>query len=231
MDVKIEESWKKVLKDEFSKQYFQELTQFVRGEYSSKVVYPPPKQIFNAFTHCSFEDVRVVILGQDPYHNPNQANGLAFSVADDMAVPPSLQNIYKELHSDIEAEGKQEWLQYPSASDRTGDLTSWAEQGVLLLNATLTVEKNSPGSHQNKGWEEFTDRVIELVDSEKRGVVFLLWGKYARNKADFVDRDKHLVLESPHPSPFSANRGFFGCKHFSKTNYYLIGRGDEPVIW
>ncbi|HLT73449.1 MAG TPA: uracil-DNA glycosylase [Ohtaekwangia sp.] len=220
MDVKIAASWKARLADEFDKPYFQNLTQFVRNEYQSGVIYPPGKDIFRAFDCCSFEDIKVVIIGQDPYHGPGQANGLCFSVANGITMPPSLKNIFKEIAQDL---GK------PIPS--TGDLGRWAEQGVLLLNATLTVRASQPGSHQNKGWEQFTDAVIKKVSDEKQHVVFLLWGAYAQKKGEIIDRSKHLVLMSAHPSPFSADRGFFGCRHFSKANQYLKSKGLQEIDW
>ncbi|EMR02117.1 uracil-DNA glycosylase [Cesiribacter andamanensis] len=220
MDVKIASSWKDKLQNEFQKPYFRELTAFVRQEYKTHTVYPPGPLIFNAFAHCAFEGVKVVILGQDPYHNPGQANGLAFSVADGVATPPSLQNIYKEVSDE-----------FGTPIPPTGNLERWADQGVLLLNATLTVRAHQPGSHQKKGWEEFTDAVIELLSREKKGLVFLLWGAYAQKKGAIIDESKHLVLKSAHPSPFAANRGFFGNKHFKKTNDYLAQQGLEPIVW
>ena len=220
MDVKISESWKPLLKEEFSKPYFRNLADFVREEYRNYKIYPPGSQIFNAFDRCSFEQLKVVIIGQDPYHGPGQANGLCFSVADDIRVPPSLVNIFKEIRDDL---GK--------AIPENGNLERWAKQGVLLLNATLTVRSNTPGSHQNKGWEEFTDSVIKLISDRKTNIVFMLWGAYAQRKGEIIDQSKHLVLASPHPSPFSANRGFFGNRHFSKTNDYLSEKGFSPVDW
>jgi len=220
MDVKIEQSWKTRLQNEFEKEYFINLTNFVKNEYNSYTVYPPGRLIFNAFDKCSFENVRVVILGQDPYHGPGQAHGLCFSVKDGIAFPPSLINIFKEIHND----------QGNSLPD-SGNLERWAEQGVLLINATLTVRAGQAGSHQNKGWEQFTDEVVRLVAKEKNNVVFMLWGSYAQKKGETIDRTKHLVLESPHPSPLSASRGFFGNKHFSKANVYLVEHGMEPVEW
>ena len=220
MDVKIEQSWKTRLQNEFEKEYFINLTNFVKKEYNSFTVYPPGRLIFNAFDKCLFENVKVVILGQDPYHGPGQAHGLCFSVKDGVAFPPSLNNIYKEIHND------------PGTSmPDSGNLERWAEQGVLLLNATLTVRAGQAGSHQNKGWELFTDEVVRLVANEKSHVVFILWGSYAQRKGETIDRAKHLVLESPHPSPLSASRGFFGNKHFSKANTYLVEHGMEPVEW
>ncbi len=220
MEVKITDSWKLKLNDEFSKVYFSNLVQFVRDEYTNHKIYPPGKLIFSAFDHCSFEGLKVVILGQDPYHGSNQANGLCFSVNDGVKMPPSLVNIFKEIGNDLN-------VQIPT----TGNLERWADQGVLLLNATLTVRSASPGSHQNKGWEEFTDAVIRKISEEKQGIVFLLWGAYAQRKGEIIDRNKHCVLESPHPSPFSADRGFFGCKHFSKTNEYLRISGLKEINW
>ncbi len=220
MDVKIEQSWKTRLQNEFEKEYFIDLTNFVKKEYNSHTVYPPGRLVFNAFEKCSFENVKVVILGQDPYHGPGQAHGLCFSVKDGVAFPPSLINIFKEIHDDLDT----------SLPD-SGNLERWAEQGVLLVNATLTVRAGQAGSHQNKGWELFTDEVVRLVAEEKEHVVFILWGSYAQKKGETIDRTKHLVLESPHPSPLSASRGFFGNKHFSKANAYLIEHGMEPVEW
>jgi len=220
VDVKISPSWKSLLQPEFDKPYFHELIAFVRNEYATQTVYPPGKEIFNAFDACPYEDVKVVIIGQDPYHGPGQANGLCFSVRDGVRMPPSLVNIFKEIQKDL---GK--------PIPDTGNLERWARQGVLLLNATLTVRASTPGSHQNKGWETFTDNVIRAISEGKSGVVFLLWGAYAQKKAELIDRNKHLVLMSAHPSPFSADRGFFGNKHFSKTNEYLKSKGLEPIAW
>ena len=220
MNVKIQESWKEKLSEEFSKTYFQTLTAFVKEEYSKHIVYPPGKEIFNAFDHCPFDQVKVVIIGQDPYHGPNQANGLCFSVRDGVRIPPSLVNIFKEIASDL---GKE--------MPATGSLERWARQGVLLLNATLTVRASSPGSHQNRGWENFTDAVIKVVSEHRENVVFILWGAYAQRKGEVIDKNRHLVLQSAHPSPFSAERGFFGCKHFSKTNAYLKERGLDEIDW
>jgi len=218
--VKIDPSWLKVLHEEFEKTYFEELIRFVKKEYTTATIYPHGKNIFRAFELCPFESVKVVILGQDPYHGPRQANGLSFSVNDDMALPPSLQNIYKEIEEDLHVKMGQK-----------GNLDNWAKQGILLLNATLTVRANTPGSHQHKGWEEFTDAVIKTVSEKKEHIVFLLWGKYAQEKGKVIDRSKHFVLTAPHPSPFSANSGFFGCKHFSKTNQYLESIGEKPINW
>ncbi|WP_299986879.1 uracil-DNA glycosylase [uncultured Pontibacter sp.] len=220
MNVKIEESWQNILQEEFEKPYFKDLVSFVKDEYTSQKVYPPGNQIFNAFERCPFDQVKVVILGQDPYHGPNQANGLAFSVKDGIRIPPSLVNIFKEIRSDL---GKD----LPA----TGNLERWAEQGVLLLNATLTVRAGDAGSHQKKGWEEFTDAVVRKVNNLKEGVVFMLWGAYAQKKGAFIDERKHLVLKAAHPSPFAADRGFFGTRHFSKANEYLKQQGKEPIDW
>ncbi|MFN8333788.1 MAG: uracil-DNA glycosylase [Cyclobacteriaceae bacterium] len=220
MDVKIAISWKSQLAEEFQKPYFEQLTAFVKSEYQTHTVYPPGKEIFRAFDECDFANVKVVILGQDPYHGPGQANGLCFSVHEGVRVPPSLVNIFKEIHADL---GK--------PIPASGELERWAEQGVLLLNATLTVRAASPGSHQNKGWETFTDAVIKKISDEKQNVVFLLWGAYAQKKGEIIDRNKHLVLMSAHPSPFSADRGFFGCKHFSKANAYLKSMGLKEIEW
>jgi uracil-DNA glycosylase len=219
MDVKIADSWKSKLKDEFEKPYFHQLSEFVRKEYKTYQIYPPGKEIFRAFDACNFENLKVVIIGQDPYHGPGQANGLCFSVRPDVKMPPSLVNIFKEIKNDL---GK--------TIPANGDLGRWAEQGVLLLNATLTVRDAQPGSHQKQGWEDFTDAVIRTVSAEKEHVVFLLWGAFAQKKGEMIDRKKHLVLMSAHPSPFSAT-GFFGCKHFSKTNEYLRGKGLKEIDW
>ncbi|HWO07635.1 MAG TPA: uracil-DNA glycosylase [Candidatus Paceibacterota bacterium] len=218
-DVKIEESWKKHLAPEFEKPYFKELTEFVRNEYKTKKIYPPPKDIFRAFNLTPFDAVKVVILGQDPYHGPNQANGLCFAVHEGVQTPPSLQNIFKEIESDL---GRK--------VDRNPDLSRWAKQGVLLLNATLTVEAGKAGSHQHKGWETFTDAAIRALNDEREGLVFMLWGNYAKQKGVHIDFSKHLILESAHPSPFSADK-FFGNKHFSKANDYLLSRGEKPIEW
>lgn len=221
MEVKIEPSWKEQLQGEFEKEYFAELTNFVKKEYQEGVVYPAPKNIFRAFDLCPFDKAEVIILGQDPYHGTGQANGLAFAVDEHTKVPPSLQNIFKEIASDI---GK-------PLVHTSGDLTRWAEQGVLLLNATLTVRARSAGSHQNQGWEQFTDAIIHTLSEKRENLVFILWGNYAKAKGTHIDRTKHLVLEAPHPSPFSAASGFFGCKHFSKANEYLVAHGKQPVDW
>lgn len=220
MNVQIESSWKAVLSEEFSQPYFKELTDFIRQQYQTTTVYPAPKNIFAAFAHCPFNQVKVAIIGQDPYHGAGQANGLCFSVADHMAIPPSLQNIYKEIHTDL-------GLPIPT----TGNLVHWADQGVLLLNATLTVQAGRAGSHQGKGWERFTDAVIQLLSDQTTGLVFLLWGNYAKQKGAMIDRKKHHVLTAAHPSPFSANNGFFGCKHFSQTNQWLRQQKKEPITW
>lgn len=220
MDVKIEQSWKDVLSAEFNKDYFVKLTDFVRAEYiSGSAVYPAPKNIFNAFNLCSFDNVKVVIIGQDPYHEPGQAHGLCFSVLPPTPVPPSLVNIYKEIESDL---GRK--------SNTTGDLTYWAKQGVLLLNATLTVRAHAAASHAGRGWEEFTDAVIRAV-ATRENVVYMLWGSYAQKKAAFVNPEKNLVLKSAHPSPLSAYRGFFGNHHFSRANEYLVQNGKSPIDW
>lgn len=220
MNVRIEPSWKPHLQDEFNQPYFEQLTKFVKEEYQSKKVYPPPSRIFYAFEKCPWEKIKVVILGQDPYHGPNQANGLCFAVNLGVALPPSLINIFKEIKTDTGEE--------PLPN---GDLTPWAEQGVLLLNATLTVIAGRAASHQGKGWEEFTDAVIKKVSEEKEHVVFILWGNYARKKRVLIDTSKHLVLESAHPSPLSAHNGFFGNHHFSKTNDYLAQLEMEQIKW
>lgn len=220
MDVKISPTWKERLSQEFKKEYFLSLVHFVKEEYSTNKVFPPGKKIFNAFHHCSFDEVKVVIIGQDPYHGVNQANGLSFSVEEHVKIPPSLVNIFKEISTD---------LQKPVPNH--GNLERWAKQGVLLLNATLTVRAHSPGSHQHKGWEIFTDAVIKTISSEKEHVVFMLWGAYAQKKALLIDKNKHLILQSAHPSPFSAHRGFFGNKHFSKANVYLEEHGRGAIDW
>ena len=229
MTVKIEPSWAKHLQSEFEKPYFAELTEFVKKEYKDEVVYPPPKFIFRAFDLCPFEKVKVVILGQDPYHGQKQANGLAFAVDENTALPPSLQNIFKEIESDLGDRAKSEEVLGPAG--RSGDLSRWAEQGVLLLNATLTVRAHLAGSHQGHGWEQFTDAAIKALSEEREHLVFMLWGNYAKAKGAHIGRSKHLVLEAPHPSPFSAASGFFGCKHFSKANEYLVAHGETPINW
>jgi uracil-DNA glycosylase len=220
MDVKIETSWKEKLVPEFEKPYFPALVHFVKSEYASQTVYPKGNKIFNAFEKTPFDKVKAVILGQDPYHEPGQAHGLCFSVNDGIPLPPSLQNIYKELEDDLGL-----------VSPASGNLERWAEQGVLLLNATLTVRAHQAASHQNKGWEEFTDAVIHKIAQEKEHLVFILWGSYAQKKAAFVDSFRHLVLKSAHPSPLAAYRGFFGSKPFSKTNEYLIKTSQAPIQW
>lgn len=221
MDVKIEPSWKKVLEPEFAKDYFQSLTKFVKDEYLSSKVYPPPKFIFRAFELTPFNKVKVVILGQDPYHGAKQANGLCFAVNEGVRLPPSLQNIYKEIESDTGSQPH-----YPG-----GDLQEWAKQGVLLLNATLTVQAHKAGSHQNKGWEEFTDASIRILSEQKENLVFILWGAYAQKKGGVIDDNQHLVIRSPHPSPFSARTGFFGSRPFSRCNSYLQEHGQTPIVW
>lgn len=220
MNVRIESSWQQRLQSEFGKPYFENLAAFVRHEYATKTVYPPVSQIFAAFDACPFDQVKVVILGQDPYHEPRQAHGLCFSVNDQIPFPPSLQNIFKEIESDL-------GIPVP----RSGNLTRWAQQGVLLLNATLTVEAHKAASHQGRGWETFTDAVIHKLAEEREHLVFILWGSYAQRKGDFIDRSRHLVLQSPHPSPLSAHRGFFGNHHFSQTNQYLEAHGVDPIQW
>lgn len=220
MNVQIEESWKEALMPEFSKDYFIRLTDFVRKEYHETTVYPPGKLIFNAFNLCPFDKVKVVIIGQDPYHGPGQAHGLCFSVNDGIQPPPSLVNIFKEINNDL---GK--------PIPQSGNLTRWAEQGVLLLNATLTVRAHQAGSHQRRGWEEFTDAVIRKLAEEKKNLVFILWGAYAQKKGAFIDRSKHLVLTSVHPSPLSAHSGFFGNHHFSLANDYLVKNGKTAIDW
>ncbi|MBR5855496.1 MAG: uracil-DNA glycosylase [Paludibacteraceae bacterium] len=220
MQVRIDESWREVLQPEFDKPYFELLTDFVRRAYATQQCFPPAKHIFRAFDLCPFDNVRVVIIGQDPYHDVNQAHGLCFSVQDGVKIPPSLENIYKELHRDL---GKP----IPSS----GNLTHWAEQGVLLLNATLTVEAHKAGSHQGKGWEELTDAAIQALNNQRENIVFMLWGSYAQRKGQFIDRKRHLVLTAVHPSPLSAYRGFIGCGHFSQANHYLQQHGLAPIAW
>ncbi len=220
MNVKIEPSWAEKLSDEFDKPYFEGLVNFVREEYDKHKVYPPGKLIFNAFEKCPFPDVKVVILGQDPYHGPGQAHGLCFSVPDGIDFPRSLQNIFKEINSDL-----------GTPVPRSGNLERWASQGVFLLNATLTVRAHQAGSHQEKGWESFTDRVVHLLAEERENLVFMLWGSYAQRKGHLIDTNRHLVLRSVHPSPLSANRGFFGNHHFSQANDYLTRHGKQPVMW
>ena len=221
MAVKIEESWKRILKDEFEKEYFKGLIQFIKTEKAAgKIIYPPGSLIFQAFDKTPFEKVKVVILGQDPYHNPGQANGLSFSVPDGIRKPPSLVNIFKELKNDL-------GLEIPES----GNLERWTEQGILLLNASLSVRQGEPGSHGRAGWVHFTDEVIKKISDEKRNVVFLLWGSFAQAKESLIDQSKHFILKAPHPSPLSAHRGFLGCKHFSKTNELLMQEGIQPVDW
>lgn len=222
MNVRIETSWREALSAEWDAPYFAALTEFVKGAYSHGPVWPAPSRIFAAFDACPLDDVKVVILGQDPYHGPGQANGLCFSVADGIAMPPSLVNIFKEVASD---------MGHPGEMPATGNLERWARQGVLLLNATLTVDEHRAGSHQGRGWEQFTDAVVRTINERRRGVVFLLWGSYAIRKGAFIDREKHLVLTSPHPSPLSAHRGFFGNHHFSQANAYLEAQGLTPIQW
>lgn len=220
MKVNLEPGWKAQLAEEFTKDYFRSLVDFVKTEYQSGTIFPPGKWIFNAFDSCPFEDVKVVMLGQDPYHGPGQAHGLCFSVQDGIQHPPSLQNIFKEIESDI-----------GTKRPTSGNLQSWASQGILLLNATLTVRAHQAGSHQGKGWETFTDSAIQKLAENREGIVFILWGSYAQKKGAFIDGSKHLVLRAPHPSPLSAHRGFFGCKHFSKTNEYLSRNGQKTINW
>ena len=221
MEVRIEESWKNILQKEFDEKYFEDLIQFVKSEYQETTVYPPAKFIFSAFDLTPFDKVKVVIFGQDPYHGQNQANGLAFSVSDNTPLPPSLVNIYKEIKSDLGVETK----------NKNGNLKNWARQGVLMLNATLTVRANTAGSHQNKGWEKFTDAVVNVLSEQKENLVFILWGAYAQKKGLMIDESKHLVIRSAHPSPLSAYNGFLGSKPFSQTNSYLIFSGKDPIDW
>jgi len=216
----IEESWKEILIDEFNKPYFSQLKDFLVEEKKQHIIYPPGPLIFNAFNKTPFDKVKIVLLGQDPYHGPGQAHGLCFSVPEGVQPPPSLINIFKEINSDL-------GIPVPP----NGDLIRWAEQGVLLLNAILTVRAGQASSHREHGWEQFTDAVIKSISDKKSGVVFLLWGKYARSKKALIDGNKHLILEAPHPSPYSADYGFFGCRHFSKANNYLVQQGKEPVKW
>ena len=220
MEVKIDQSWKEHLQTEFDKPYFKTLTDFVRDEYAHGPVYPPGRLIFNAFDLCPFDKVKVVIIGQDPYHEPGQAHGLCFSVQEGVQFPPSLRNIFKEISDDL---GK--------PVPASGDLTRWARQGVLLLNATLTVRAGMAGSHQGRGWEEFTDAVIRELNASRDGLVFILWGSYAKKKGAVIDRSRHLVLSSAHPSPLSAYNGFFGNHHFSLTNKWLTDHGETPIDW
>ncbi len=220
MDVRLDPAWKQVLQEEFEKPYFQGVTAFVKQAYLKGVVYPPPAQIFHALDACSFDKVRVVILGQDPYHGRGQAHGLSFSVPDGVRPPPSLQNIFKEIHDDL-------GVPIPTS----GNLERWVNQGVLLLNATLTVEAAKAGSHQGKGWEQFTDAVIRTLSEKREHLIFILWGKYAQQKSALIDSSRHLVLQAPHPSPYSASSGFFGSKHFSKANAYLEKHSLDPIQW
>ena len=220
MNLKIEPSWEVALNNEFDKPYFTKLTDKVKSAYQDDTVFPAPENIFRAFELCPFDNVKVVILGQDPYHGEGQAHGLAFSVSVDAKIPPSLKNIYKEIKSDLGVDVPE-----------TGNLERWAQQGVLLLNATLTVETGQPGSHQGIGWEIFTDAVIKTISDQKENVVFLLWGKYAQAKAILIDETRHLILKAPHPSPLSAHTGFFGCKHFSQTNQYLKKHSLQEIEW
>ena len=221
MNVKMEASWKEVLEDEFKKPYFKQITEHLKTEKAQgKTIYPPGSLIFNAFEQTPFDRVKVVILGQDPYHGPRQAMGLSFSVQDGIQPPPSLVNIFKELHEDVGI-----------AIPRTGNLTKWAQQGVLLLNASLTVRAGEPMSHAKIGWHHFTDTVIKKVTEKKEAIVFLLWGKFAQEKVALIDTAKHHILKAAHPSPLSANNGFFGCRHFSKTNDFLVSKGIDPIDW
>jgi uracil-DNA glycosylase len=220
MEVKIEASWKDRLREEFDKEYFVRLSGFVKEEYHTKTIFPPGALIFNAFNLCPFDRIKAVIIGQDPYHGPGQAHGLCFSVKEGIEFPPSLKNIFREIESDLG------YKPLPS-----GNLERWASQGILLLNATLTVRAHQAGSHQRKGWEDFTDSVIRIINDERNGIIFFLWGSYAQKKGEAIDRSRHLVLESVHPSPLSAARGFFGNRHFSRCNDYLASHGIEPVNW
>lgn len=220
MDVKMEASWKAMLNAEFEKPYFKELVGFVKEEYKTRRIYPAGSKIFSAFDHCELDNVKVVILGQDPYHGDGQANGLCFSVSDGIKPPPSLVNIFKEIQDDL-------GISMP----KSGNLERWAKQGVLLLNATLTVRANEPGSHQNRGWEQFTDEVIKLLSERKEHLVFILWGAFAQKKEELIDAKKHFKLKAAHPSPFSAYKGFLGCGHFSKTNEYLKKLGFKEIVW
>ena len=220
MEVNIEDSWKRRLQPEFDKPYFYNLTNFVKEEYSKHTIYPPGKFIFHAFNTCPFDKVKVVIIGQDPYHEPGQYYGLCFSVLDGVPFPPSLLNIFKEIENDL---GK--------PMPKSGRLERWADQGVLLINAILTVRAHQAGSHRGKGWEEFTDAVIKILNDEKENIVFMLWGSYAQRKGAFIDRNRHCVLTAAHPSPLSADRGFFGCKHFSNANQYFKSKGISEIEW
>ncbi len=220
MEVKIAADWQEILQPEFDKPYFEELTRFVRAEYGSTTVFPAGKNIFRAFDKCPFESLKVVIIGQDPYHGVGQANGLCFSVNDGVPFPPSLQNIFKEIKSDLGVDVPQ-----------SGNLDRWAEQGVLLLNAVLTVRAHEAASHAGRGWEQFTDAVVRIINERKQGVVYMLWGSYAQRKGQVADANRNLILKSVHPSPLSVYRGFFGCKHFSQANAYLQSIGKSPIIW
>lgn len=220
MEVKISEDWKRVLQPEFDKPYFEQLTSFVRSEYASRKIFPQGRNIFRAFDKCPFENVKVVVIGQDPYHGDGQANGLCFSVNDGVQFPPSLQNIFKEIHDDI-------GTPFPAS----GNLDRWAEQGVLLLNAVLTVRAHEAASHAGKGWEQFTSAVVKALSEQRQGIVYMLWGSYAQNKGSIVDPARNLILKSVHPSPLSAYRGFFGCRHFSKANEYLRSTGKTEIAW
>ena len=218
--VQIESSWKEKLRDSFQSESFFRLKKFLKSEKVTQIIYPTGNKIFSAFNLCPFDNVKIVIIGQDPYHGPKQANGLCFSVCDGIKLPPSLQNIFKELKDDLD-------IEIPSS----GNLEHWAKQGVLMLNATLTVRARQAGSHQKKGWEEFTDNVISILSEEKENLIFLLWGRFAQNKAQIINKEKHYILTAAHPSPFSAHSGFFGCKHFSKTNEILKKLNQKPIIW
>jgi len=220
MEVKIQNSWQNLLKDEFEKEYFKDLIDFVKSEYKTQTIYPPVEKIFTAFDFCSVDNLKVVIIGQDPYHGENQANGLCFSVNDDIRKPPSLLNIFKEIKSDLDIE-----------IPESGNLERWAKQGILLINATFTVRASQAGSHQKKGWETFTDAIIKKISSEKKDIVFLLWGAFAQKKEKLIDTRRHHILKSPHPSPFSAHKGFLGNKHFSKTNDFLHSKGKKSINW
>lgn len=220
MNIKIEKSWKKILNNEFKKEYFNSLVSFLKDEYKNKIIFPPGRKIFSSFDFCPFNNIKVVIIGQDPYHGINQANGLCFAVNKDIKIPPSLFNIFKEINNDIR-------IDIP----KHGNLERWAIQGVLLLNSVLTVRKNLPRSHSNKGWENFTDRVISVISKKKKNIVFLLWGNYAKSKLKIIDQNKHLILTSSHPSPFSASNGFFNSFHFSKTNNYLKKNNIREIKW
>lgn len=220
MQVRIDESWRKMLQSEFDKPYFAQLVQFVKQEYATQKCFPPAKLIFNAFDSCPFEKVKVVIIGQDPYHDDGQAHGLSFSVPDGIAFPPSLRNIYQEISNE-----------FGTPIPQSGNLTRWAEQGVLLLNSVLTVRAHQPASHQNRGWEDLTDAAIYQLAKYRHNLVFLLWGSYAQRKAAYIDPNEHYVLQTAHPSPLSAYRGFFGCNHFKAANEYLAEHGIEPIQW